>query len=115
MNASKASAACTQKHYRHSFATLLGLMTQGHDRQLDLRRAAGQGRSHDLQLEAETTPQNTATAGITQINNMILQHVIAIDVAPASPVAPNPVITKAHNAGIIDYRRGIRLGSHRAV
>jgi hypothetical protein len=40
---------------------------------------------------------------------MILQHVIAIDIAPVSPVALNPVITKAHNAGIIDYRRGIRL------
>jgi len=60
----------------------------GHDRRVDLRRATGQGRRHDLQLEAETTPQNTATARMAQINNMILQQVIAIDIDPASPVAP---------------------------
>lgn len=50
--------------------------------------------------EVETTPENTATAQIAQINNMILQHVNAIDIDPASPTALNPVITKACNAGI---------------
>jgi hypothetical protein len=48
---------------------------------------SGHGRRHNLQPAAETTPQNTATARIAQINNMILQHVIAIDIDPASPVA----------------------------
>ncbi len=52
-------------------------------------------------FEVETTPENTATAQIAQIDNMILQHVSAIDIDPASPTALNPVITKACNAGII--------------
>jgi hypothetical protein len=82
---------------------------------LDLRRAAGRGRGHGLQPEVETTPENTATAKIAQINNVILQHVIAIDIDPASPAALNPVITKARNAEIIDYRRGIRLDRHGPV
>jgi ribose transport system substrate-binding protein len=51
--------------------------------------------------EVETTPENTATAQIAQIDNLILQHVNAIDIDPASPTALNPVITQACNAGII--------------
>ncbi|HEX4831099.1 MAG TPA: substrate-binding domain-containing protein [Trebonia sp.] len=51
--------------------------------------------------QVETTPQNTATAQIAQINNMILQHVNAIDIDPASPTALNPVIEKACKAGIM--------------
>lgn len=51
--------------------------------------------------QVQTTSENTATAQIAQIDNMILQHVSAIDIDPASPTALNPVITKACKAGII--------------
>jgi len=64
---------------------------------------AQQAKSEGLisSYEVETTPENTATAQIAQIDNLILQHVNAIDIDPASPTALNPVITKACDAGII--------------
>jgi hypothetical protein len=78
-------------------------MAKRHHRQLDLRHAAGQGRRHGLQLEAEATLENTATAKIAQINNTILQRVIAIGIDPTSPTALNPVITRACNAGLSSW------------
>ena len=64
--------------------------------------AAQQAQSEGLisGYKVETTPENTATAQIAQIDNLILEHVNAIDIDPASPTALNPVITKACNAGI---------------